>query len=70
MWVRSLIKIGDSHAVVIPSDALEAVRWERGDTIRVVLQNDASILLTKINLAEVSDTARKAFETLPSITYA
>jgi len=70
MWIRRIGQKGNAEAIVLPSAALGALGWERGDFIRISMTMSGELLLTKFNPATVPDRASAALEPLPQIEYA
>lgn len=67
MWVRRIGKIGASNHVVIPSAALDALGWKRGDYVRVILNDERSVLIERFVPELVTDRERLAAEPLPVV---
>ena len=67
MWVRKLGAKGNAEAVSLPSEALEALGWERGDHIVVTMVSPTALRLTKFDGVRASDRALRALEPLKSI---
>jgi len=70
MWVRILGEKGNSSGLLLPTKALRALGWERGDFVRIEMTSSKELLLTRFNPATVPDRATAAFEPLPQIHYA
>ena len=60
VWVRILGKQGNSEGIVLPSDALRALRWERGDRLLVRVYDEHEIRITKFEPHLVPKRVRDA----------
>lgn len=69
MWVRKLVKRGDTLHVGVPIECVRALKLERGDHMLVVQYDAREIRITKFNPAQVSDRARAELEPLPIIQH-
>ncbi len=63
MWVKKIIKVGDSLAVTIPYPLCEALKIVRGDFVFVFLLQDDKIILQKIDEKDASRPLEDGIQT-------
>ncbi len=49
IYTTKIIKIGTSKGVVIPLDILNALNWQRGDSVIFTLAADDHLIIKKLN---------------------
>jgi antitoxin component of MazEF toxin-antitoxin module len=54
MWVRVIGKTGNSVTLVLPSDALDALKWERGDFLAIKMSSKEELVISKFDPARIS----------------
>lgn len=49
MWVRKIGKKGNSEMIVLPTSALKALSWERGDHLILYLHNQEALIVRRFD---------------------
>lgn len=55
LYTTKIVKVGTSRAVVIPSNILNGLRWERGDNVIFTFGYDDTLIIKKLD----DDTIRR-----------
>lgn len=53
MWVRVIGKTGDSLTIVLPSDAIDVLKWERGEYLEIRMIVKGELVIRKFNPAKI-----------------
>ncbi len=69
MWVRRIGQKGTSDVVVVPSDAMKALGWARGDFLYISLVSKNALVIRRFDAVRVPDSLIEAARPLPEIKY-
>lgn len=49
LYITKIVKVGTSKAVVIPTNVLEGLGWQRGDRVIFTFAGDDQLIVRKLN---------------------
>lgn len=67
MWLRIIGRINQSYCVVLPIALMHSLGWARGDHVQISIAGENKVLISKLDVAKLSDAALEALKELPEI---
>lgn len=49
IYITKIVKVGNSKAVVIPTNVMDGLRWERGDRVIFTFAGDDQLIVRRIS---------------------